>query len=260
MFLHVLHGQSFQRKESCGPIARQQSHKPARARPCANTSLRASRKARRRRAAPPIATCRAIPNKTGTPRRLRRRRGWGSQTRTPAGQDHQRRNPLRAGPPTRQESPRASLSDDQTTDFKHANRFPGGLERDVKAPCQHTNARKNRRLLVLPDADVRRQRLSNQHRLRPSLTTHLQTSLFRHARLSDGVAGYITSMRRWDFLAMSCVRFYRSNGPRNRRVRHQPFPRNLLHLLPHIWHTNEQTYHRIALLTIERQFRFSPYV
>ena len=180
-----LHGQSFQRKESCGPIARQQSHKPARARPCANTSLRASHKARRRRAAPPTAIHRAIPSRTETPRRSLQRRGWGSQSRSPAGRHRQRRNPLRAGPPTRQESPRASLSDDQATDFKHANRFPSGLERDVKAPCQHTNARENRRLLVLPDADVLCQRLRNQHRLRSSLTTHLQTSLFRHVRLAQ---------------------------------------------------------------------------
>ena len=94
MFLHVLHGQSFQRKASCGPIAGQQSHKPARACPCANTSSRASRKARRPRSARPTAIRRAIPSRTGTARRSRRRRGWGSRSRTPAGQDHQRRNPL----------------------------------------------------------------------------------------------------------------------------------------------------------------------
>ena len=185
MFLHVLHGQSFQRKASCGPIARQQSHKPARARPCASTSSRASRKAQHLQAALPIATHRPIPSRTETPRRSQQRRGWDSQSRSPAERRHQRRNPLRAGLPTRQESSRAAFSDDQTTDFKHANGFPSGLERDVKAPRQHTNTRKNRRLLVLPDADVLRQRLRNQHRLRSPLTTHLQTSPFRHMRLPE---------------------------------------------------------------------------
>lgn len=75
----------------------------------------------------PTAICRAIPSRTGTTRISRRRRGWDSQSRTPAGQHHQQRIPLRAGP---------SL----------------------------------------------RQRLRNQHRLRSSLTTHLQSSLFRHVR------------------------------------------------------------------------------
>jgi len=79
---------------------------------------------------------RLIPSRTGTARRSRRRHGWGSQSRSPAGQYHQRRNPLYAGP---------SL----------------------------------------------RRRLRNQQRVRPSLTTHLQSSLSCHARISDGVTDYM---------------------------------------------------------------------
>ena len=47
---------------------------------------------------PATAICPAIPSRTGTARRSRRRRGWGSQSRTPTEQHHQRRNPLRSNP------------------------------------------------------------------------------------------------------------------------------------------------------------------
>ena len=88
MFLHVLHGQPLLKKEFCVRATTLPPQLPTPQILFANTSWRASHKAQRRQAAPPTATCRAIPNRTGTPRRSRQRHDWDSQSRMHDGQNH----------------------------------------------------------------------------------------------------------------------------------------------------------------------------